>query len=89
MDDSGGVDPYQRLDQLHWSETELAHGKLIKIRSFPKDKKVRNAPPLSSRNRIPAGSAVKLFRVTVSTDRTEFVATNDIAQDLTEAVQEV
>ena len=71
MDDSGGVEPYERIDQLHWSETELAHGKLIKIRSFPKDKKV------------------KLFRVTVSTDRTEFVATNDITQDSTDAVQEV
>ena len=57
VDDSRGVDPYQRIDQLHWSETEQIHGKLIKIRSFPKDKKV------------------KLFRVTVSTDRTEFVAT--------------
>jgi hypothetical protein len=37
----------------------LAHGKLIKIRGFPRDKKV------------------KLLRVTVSSHRTEFVATND------------
>ena len=71
VDDSGGVDPYQRVDQLHWSDTELAYGKLIKIRKFPKDKKVR------------------LFRVTVSTDRTEFVATNNITQDSTDAVQQV
>jgi hypothetical protein len=32
---------------------------------------------------------VKLFRVVVSTDKTEFVATNDVAQDSTDAVQEV
>ena len=71
VDDSGGVNPYQRIDQLHWSEAELAHGKLIKIRSFPKDKKVR------------------LFRVTVFTDRTEFVATNNITQDSTTETQQV
>ena len=68
---SGGIAPYQRIDQLHWSETELAHGKLMKIRKFPKAKKV------------------KLFRVTVSTDRTEFVATNNIAQDSTTETQQV
>lgn len=32
---------------------------------------------------------VKLFRVIVSTDRTEYVATNDYNQDSTDAVQEV
>jgi hypothetical protein len=32
---------------------------------------------------------VKLFRVTVSTDKTEFVATNDLTQDSTDIVQEV
>ncbi len=32
---------------------------------------------------------MKLFRVVVSTDKTEFVATNDVAQDSTDAVQEV
>jgi hypothetical protein len=32
---------------------------------------------------------VKLFRVIVSTDRTEFVATNDLTQNSTEVVQEV
>jgi hypothetical protein len=37
----------------------LQQGKLLKVRSFPKDKKV------------------KLFRVNVSTNRTELVATND------------
>ena len=32
---------------------------------------------------------MKLFRVTISTNRTEFIATNDLSQDSTEAVQEV
>jgi hypothetical protein len=32
---------------------------------------------------------VQLFRVTVSTHRTEFVVTNNLAQDSTEATQEV
>ena len=71
VDDSGGVNLYERIDQLHWSEAELARGKLIKIRKFPKDKKVR------------------LFRVTVSTDRTEFVATNDNNQNSTAETQQV
>jgi hypothetical protein len=46
-------------------------GKLIKIRNFPNDKKV------------------KLFRVAVSTNRTEFVVTNDLTQDYTPDVQAV
>jgi hypothetical protein len=49
----------------------LQQGKLIKIRGFPKDHKV------------------KLFRVTVSTNRTEFVTTNDLSQASTDAVQDV
>lgn len=48
----------------------MQQGKLIKIRGFPKDKKV------------------KLFRVTVSTNRTDFVASNDLAQASTDAVQD-
>lgn len=71
VDDTGGVDDYQRIDALNWSEAEIKTGKLIKIKKFPKAKKV------------------KLFRVIVSTNRTDFVATNDRAQDDTEAVQEV
>jgi len=70
VDDSGGTQPYQRLDQLVWTPDELAQGKLIKVRGFPKDKKV------------------KLFQVTVSTNRTEFVATNDLSQTSTDAVQD-
>jgi len=70
VDDSGGTAPYVRVDELVWSDEELQQGKLIKIRGFPKDHKV------------------KLFRVTVSTSRTEFVATNDLSQADTDAVQD-
>jgi hypothetical protein len=59
------------VDSLEWSKHELAHGKRIKIRGFPKDHKVQ------------------LFRVEVSTHRTDYVVTNDPAQDSTEATQEV
>lgn len=71
VDDSGGIAPYQRVDELVWSVQQLQQGKLIKIRGFPSDKKV------------------KLFRVTVSTNRTDFVVTNDNAQDTTDAVLDV
>ncbi len=45
-----------------WNEQKLVWGKIIKIRSFPRDKKV------------------KVFWVTVSTNRTEYIATNDQSQ---------
>lgn len=70
VDDSGGTQRYQRVDELSWHVEELQKGKLIKVRGFPADKKV------------------KLFRVTVSTNRTEFVATNDLTQDSTDATQD-
>ena len=38
---------------------------------------------------FPASKKVKLFRVTVSTNRTDFVVTNDNAQATTDAVQDV
>ncbi len=71
VDDSGGDQPYKRIDQLRWNPTEAQQGKPIKIRGFPKDKKV------------------KLFRVIVSTDKTEYVVTNDISQDSTDDTQKV
>lgn len=71
VDDSGGVNAYQRVDALTWSEAELQQGKTLKIHDFPKDYKVQ------------------CFRVEVSTHRTDFVVTNDKAQDSTEATQEV
>ena len=70
VDDSGGSEPYQRIDELDWDEETLAHGKQIKIRGFPRDTKVR------------------LFRVTASSRRTDYVATNDLTQDSTDAVQD-
>jgi hypothetical protein len=71
VDDSDGEHPYQRIDQLSWNEHELAHGKLIHIKGFPK------------------GHRVKLFRLVLSTKRTDYIATNDRAQDSTQATQEV
>jgi hypothetical protein len=71
VDDASGERAYQRVDALDWSTHELAHGKRIKIKGFPKDYKVQ------------------LFRVEVSTHRTDDVVTNDQAQDSTEATQEV
>jgi len=41
VDDSGGALPYQHVDALDWSEREVAHGKLIKIKGFPKEHKVK------------------------------------------------
>lgn len=71
VDDSGGTQPYQRVDSLNWSETELQHGKQLKIKGFPKDHKVQ------------------CFRVVVSTRRTDWIVTNDPAQDSTEATRQV
>ena len=71
VDDSGGIQPYGRVDGLKWSEEEKQCGKIVKIKGFPKEHKV------------------KLFRVVLSTQRTDYVVTNDLAQDDTQAVQEV
>jgi hypothetical protein len=70
VDDSGGALKYRHVDSLAWSQAELAQGKIIKIRGFPKEHKV------------------KLFRVEVSNNRTDWVVTNDLAQDSTNATQE-
>jgi len=70
VDDSQGARPYRRVEALEWDDQALDHGKLIKIRGFPKDKKV------------------KLFRVTVSNHRTDFIVTNDLTQNSTDAVQQ-
>lgn len=71
VDDSGGEEPYRRIDTLSWSEAELAGGKLVKVKGFPGDFKV------------------KLFRVEVSTHRTEWVVTNDLSQGSTRDAQQV
>ena len=41
VDDSGGEHLYQRVDRLDWSQEELKRGKLIKIKGFPKEHKVK------------------------------------------------
>lgn len=41
VDDSGGVHPYQSVEQLNWSDTELEIGKRFKLRKFPQDAKVK------------------------------------------------
>lgn len=71
VDDSGGSNPYQRVDSLTWTEAEQQHGKIIKIKGFPAEHKV------------------KVFRVVLSTKRTDYIVTNDIAQDNVEVVQDV
>lgn len=63
VDDSGGTVPYRHVNSLEWSQDELQHGKLVKVKGFAKDTKH------------------KLFRVTISTDRTDYVITNDVTQD--------
>ena len=70
VDDSGVTSPYRRVDALEWSAQEIEQGKLIKIRNFPAQKKV------------------KLFRVTVSPHRTEYIVTNDLSQDSTEGTRD-
>ncbi|GAB4581715.1 MAG: transposase [Anaerolineales bacterium] len=70
-DDSGGLQPYQRGDALEWTEAEKQRGKVVKLKGFPGNHKV------------------KLFRVVLSTKRTDYVVTNNMAQDNTQAVQEV
>jgi len=71
VDDSGGDSPYCRVDDLNWTPHELTHGKLVKIKGFPKHHKV------------------KLFRVEVSNNRTDWVVTNDLSQDSTQDAQKV
>ena len=41
VDDSGGEKPYRRVDELDWSEKGLQKGKLVKIKGFPKNYKVK------------------------------------------------
>jgi hypothetical protein len=71
VDDSGGEQPYRRIEELSWSEADLAGGKVVKVRGFPGDFRV------------------KLFRVEVSTHRTEWVVTNDLSQSSTQGAQQV
>lgn len=71
VDDSGGTKPYQRVDSLDWTEAEQQHGKVIKIKGFPAEHKV------------------KVFRVVLSTKRTDYIVTNEMPQDNVQVVQDV
>ncbi len=41
VDDTGGVEKYRNLGELSWHESEKISGKIIKIKGFPRDKKVK------------------------------------------------
>ncbi len=69
VDDTGGIEKYQRIENLTWTSLEAKQGKLIKINKFPQDQKVN------------------LFRVFVSTDKTEYIATNDLKPSSTYEVK--
>ena len=71
VDDTQGQEDYKSVEYLSWTPSELESGKVIKIKTFPKFKKV------------------KLFRVIVSTNKTEYVATNDLTQSDANDVQKV
>ena len=71
VDDSRASKPYQRMDSLEWTKEEEQQGKVLKIKGFPAEHKV------------------KVFRVVLSTQRTDYVATNEMAQDNTEAVHDL
>ena len=59
VDDTGGVEKYQKIGELCWNESEKISGKIIQVQGFPRDKKVQ------------------LFWATISTNRTEYIVTND------------
>jgi hypothetical protein len=63
-------EPYQRVDSLTWSEAELAAGKQVHLKKFPK------------------GHQLKLFRIVLSSQRTDYVVTNDPSQDSADATRE-
>jgi hypothetical protein len=71
VDDSLGREPYQSLENLRWNDREEQEGKIIKIKGFPAEHKV------------------KVFRVVLSTERTEYIVSNDMSQNKVEAVKEV
>ncbi|MEM7726912.1 MAG: transposase [Cyanobacteria bacterium P01_A01_bin.45] len=71
VDDSFGKEKYKNIKNLEWDDEDLEDGKILKVKGFPGNKKV------------------KLFRVIVSTDRTDYVATNDLSQSSADVAQQV
>ncbi len=41
VDESGGMQPYQRVDALDWSPDERAQGKQVKVKGFPANHRVK------------------------------------------------
>jgi hypothetical protein len=66
---SGGKKAYRAVSTLSWNQTELASGKLVKVKGFP------------------GSTKVKLFCVPVSTNRTDYVVTNDLTQGSADGVR--
>jgi hypothetical protein len=71
VDESNGQQPYQRVDQLVWTNEQEQQGKLVHLKDFPK------------------GHRLKLFRLAFSTERTDYIVTNDLSQDDASDTQEV
>ncbi|MDE5102862.1 MAG: hypothetical protein O4807_07685 [Trichodesmium sp. St19_bin2] len=69
VDDTGGVEKYKNISALSWNELEKISGKIIKIKGFPRNKKV------------------KLFWVTISANRTEYIVTNDFSKFSTDDIE--
>lgn len=69
VDDSRGEKPYQAIEKLSWTDEELQHGKIVKVKKFAQN------------------TRLKLFRVTISTNRTEYIVTNDVTQSDTSEAQ--
>jgi hypothetical protein len=69
VDDSIGEKPYRAIEALEWSDEELLSGKIVKVKKFASD------------------TRLKLFRVVVSTNRTDYITTNDMTQSDTSEAQ--
>ncbi|MEM9508426.1 MAG: transposase [Cyanobacteria bacterium P01_E01_bin.35] len=82
VDESAGFNAYQRVDSLDWNDEELKQGKIIKIKGFPKEHKVKLfRVEVSSR-----GHALSGLPTSVSCPyRTDYVVTNDLTQVSTKA----
>jgi hypothetical protein len=65
VDDSGGTQPYQRVGSLKWTETEQQQGKVVKIKGFPAEHKVKLFRVVLS----------------ACAQRTDYIVTNEMAQN--------
>ena len=71
VDETDGLKRHGRIDQLSWAETDQQAGKLVHLKDFPKDHRL------------------KLFRLVLSTQRTDYVVTNDKTQNSADEVLKV